>query len=47
MDKKQIGEKLKSLKGLLPAGHLVGAGLSFQWKETTAISRKSMGDPGP
>jgi hypothetical protein len=27
MDKKQIGEKLKSLKGLLPAGHLVGAGL--------------------
>lgn len=33
MDTKQIGEKLKNLKGLLPGGHLVGAGLSFQWKD--------------
>jgi hypothetical protein len=33
MEKKELTEKLKGLKGLLPSGRLVGAGFSFQWKD--------------
>ena len=33
MEKKELTEKFKGLKWLLPSGHLVGAGFSFQWKD--------------
>ena len=33
MEKKELTKKFKGLKGLLPSGHLVGTGFSFQWKD--------------